>query len=91
MLKCIKFKRGGDLDFFCKMFENYLKKHRLKTIAYYKDPTAEISRRTNVGEMLCKREKIDKSRTTTWIGAQRILNCCRTTRLIAQKSGLFFL
>ena len=29
-----KFKHGGGLDFFCKMFEKHLQKHGLDTIAF---------------------------------------------------------
>ena len=34
-----RYKHGGDLDFFCKMFEKHLQKYGLDTIAYREDPT----------------------------------------------------
>ena len=35
-----KVKHGGDLDFFYKMFDKYLQKHWLDTIAYCEGPTS---------------------------------------------------
>ena len=38
-----KFKHGGDLNFFCKLFEKHLQKHGLDSVAYWRCPTNQMN------------------------------------------------